>query len=121
MTLGEKIKRLRKARKWSQAELARTLDVHVTHVSRLETGRYAPSLELLKKLASVLEVSTDYLLYENATEAGEASLQNKTFYERMRLVDGLGEEDRSIILGVIEAFLTKRQVRDLVSGHRAAG
>lgn len=49
MTIGEKIKNLRKNNKWSQAELAGRVDVHVTHISRLETQRYAPLLELFKK------------------------------------------------------------------------
>lgn len=69
MTLGDKIRELRKERRWSQAEVAARVDVHVTHVNRLEKNRYSPSLELLKKLAKLFEVTTDYLLYESMENA----------------------------------------------------
>ena len=110
MTIGEKIKKLRKNKKWSQAELAGHVDVHVTHISRLETERYAPSLDLLKKLAEAFEVTTDYLLYENADNTGPLNFKDKTLYEKMKLIDTLEETDRSVISGVIDAFLTKHQM-----------
>jgi transcriptional regulator with XRE-family HTH domain len=110
MTIGEKIKNLRKNNKWSQAELAGRVDVHVTHISRLETERYAPSLELLKKLAEAFEVTTDYLLYESADNIGPLNFKDKTLYEKMKLIDTLEEADRSVISGVIDAFLTKHQM-----------
>jgi transcriptional regulator with XRE-family HTH domain len=110
MTIGEKIKNLRKNKKWSQAELAGRVDVHVTHISRLETQRYAPSLDLLKKLAEAFEVTTDYLLYESADNIGPLNFKDKTLYEKMKLIDTLEEADRSVISGVIDAFLTKHQM-----------
>jgi transcriptional regulator with XRE-family HTH domain len=110
MTIGEKIKNLRKNKKWSQAELAGRVGVHVTHISRLETERYAPSLDLLKKLAEAFEVTTDYLLYESADNIGPLNFKDKTLYEKMKLIDTLEEADRSVISGVIDAFLTKHQM-----------
>ncbi|MFH0725194.1 MAG: hypothetical protein V2B19_02380 [Pseudomonadota bacterium] len=61
MTIGEKIKNLRKNKKWSQAELA-------------------------------------------------GHVKDKTLYEKMKLIDTLEEADRSVISGVIDAFLTKHQM-----------
>lgn len=108
--LGEKIKGLRKKKGWSQADLAGRVEVHDTHISRLETGRYTPSLDLLKRLAEVFEVSTDYLLFESAADPGEVTVGDKSLYEKMRLLEQLAEDDRRVIDGVIEAFLTKQKV-----------
>lgn len=110
MKLGDKIKKMRKDRKWSQADLADKLSIHVTHVSRIETERFTPSLDLLKKLAEVFEVTTDYLIYEDMENVGPINLKDKTLFEKMKLVDDLEEKDRSIIHGVIDAFLVKKQM-----------
>ena len=100
MNMSEKIKILRKEKKWSQSELAEKLNVHITHISRLETGKYAPSLDLLKKIAETFEVTTDYQLYENVDSLDSIHLQNKPLYERMKLLDSLDEEDRKNSYGV---------------------
>ena len=115
MKIGEKIKKVRKARKWSQAKLAEKIEVHVTHISRLETARYTPSLELLIKFASTFEVTTDYLLYEQIDNADSFNFKDKNFFNKMKLIEDLDEQDREIINGVIEAFLTKRQMWNVLN------
>jgi len=113
--MHDKIKKLRKERKLGQAELAQKLGVHTTHLSKIETGRYMPSLELLMKIAEVFEVTTDFLLYDNMDNIGPLNLQDKTLYEKMKLVDDLDEKDRLIIHGVIDAFLTKQQMWNVLN------
>ena len=115
MTFHEKIQRLRKQKKWSQAELGEKIGVHVTHISRLENGKFMPSMDLLLKLAEIFEVTTDYLLYDNIDNNGPINLTDKTLYEKMKLVDNLDEKDRIIIMGVIDAFLTKRQMWEVLN------
>lgn len=115
MNIGDKIKKLRKERRWGQAELAKKLDVHTTHISRLETDKYTPSLELLMKMAEIFEVTTDYLLYENTDNIGPLNLKDKTLFEKMKLIDELEDKDKIIILGVIDAFLTKRQMWNVLN------
>ncbi len=115
MRLGDKIKKLRKDRKWSQAEMAEKIGVHVTHISRLETERYTPSLDMLKKLASVFEVTADYLIFENMENIGPVNFKDKSLYEKMKLIDELEEKDRTIIHGVIDAFLVKQQMWNVLN------
>lgn len=118
MKMHEKIKKLRKDRGWSQGELAEKLGVHTTHVSRLETGRYAPSLELMKKIAELFEVTTDYLLYESVDNQGPVNLQDKSLLERMKLIESLEEHDRKVIMGVMDAFLTRQQMWNVLNKVR---
>lgn len=115
MNLSEKIKNLRKEKRWSQGELAKKLNVHITHISRIETGKYQPSVDLLKKIAKLFEVSTDYLLFDDAKSYDLMGLENKDLFEKMKLVNSLEEKDREIITGVIDAFLTKKRVWQIVS------
>lgn len=61
--IGERVKTVRTNHGWSQAQLARRLDVATeASVYRLEAGRSLPSLPLLLRLTAVLAVSIDYLL-----------------------------------------------------------
>ncbi|HHY22562.1 MAG TPA: helix-turn-helix transcriptional regulator [Bacilli bacterium] len=58
-------KRLRQARiikKLTQEELAKKVNTKKTTISNYETGYSSPSNEMLKDLADVLDVDTDYLL-----------------------------------------------------------
>ncbi len=59
---AEKIKELREARKWTQAELARRLNITRNGVNSWEQGLSTPSPACLVELAKVFSVSTDYLL-----------------------------------------------------------
>jgi len=114
VTLPEKIKKLRKQRGWSQAELGRQVGIHSGHISRLETGRYQPSVDLLKKLAQTLDVSTDYLLNEGEGDLSPVRVEDKPMAERLRLISALDEEERAALMTLIDALLTKKKVVDLV-------
>ena len=60
-TLKERISVARKAKKWTQKDLADALKVNLKNVSRWELGSSAPSFEAAISLANVLNVSLDYL------------------------------------------------------------
>jgi len=117
MTLQEKIKKLRKQHKLSQAELAEKIGSHTGHISRLENGRYQPSIELLKKMAQALEVTTDYLLDESDDNLTTVNIQDKNLAERIRMLDSLEQDERDALLKIIDALLTKKKVVDLVTGN----
>lgn len=69
--IAEKIKALREARGWSQAELSRRLGITRNGVNSWEQGLSMPSPACLVDLAKVFGVSTDYLLgLERLTRAG---------------------------------------------------
>ena len=60
--LNHQIRTLRLVRGMSQVELARRLGVTKQSVSKWENDNIQPSIEMLKKLADIFSVSTDYLL-----------------------------------------------------------
>ncbi len=80
--LGDKIREIRLARKISQVELAKILDVTKQSVSNWENENIQPSIEMLSKIADALNVSTDFLLsrddrrYLDVTGISEKSIQN---------------------------------------------
>ena len=78
--IAEKIKALREARGWSQAELSRRLGITRNGVNSWEQGLSMPSPACLVDLAKVFGVSTDYLLG----------------LERLTTVDVTGLADRDV-------------------------
>ena len=60
--LGERIASVRRARGFSQAELARRLKISASAMGMYEQGRREPSVQILVALARELDVTTDFLL-----------------------------------------------------------
>ena len=60
--LGERIKELRLQRNWSQKTLATKLGVNRSTVAYWETEHNTPTVERLKQISLLFEVSVDYLL-----------------------------------------------------------
>ena len=59
---ADRIRALREARGWTQAELARRLNITRNGVNSWEQGLSMPSPACLVDLAKLFSVSTDYLL-----------------------------------------------------------
>ena len=68
MTLGEKIKKLRKG-KYTQEELAYRIGVHVNTLIRWERGDTTPTVDKLKAIADALGTTSEYLLGESVVTA----------------------------------------------------
>ena len=82
MTLGEKILTLRKARGWSQEELAGRIGVTRQALSRWESGAAVPDTVNVVELSDLFGVSCDYLLREKWTEDRVAVPQKKDSLEQ---------------------------------------
>ncbi|MGE5444570.1 MAG: helix-turn-helix transcriptional regulator [Ignavibacteriales bacterium] len=62
MRTGEKIKKAREARGLTQEQLAKLLDKKQPYIARLESGKYNPRLDILRKIAKVLGVEPKDLI-----------------------------------------------------------
>ena len=60
--MGAKVRRLRKAKGWSQADLAKRARRTRVYLTRLEAGRQDPSLSTINALARALGVPVTELL-----------------------------------------------------------
>ena len=113
MRLPEKIKILRKKVGLSQQDLADKVGIHITHLSRLENGHLQPSLDAVRKLMDIFEVSADYLLNDD-TETYEVKINDKSLAEKIRLIDTLEEKEREALSQVIDSMLTKQRMRKVL-------
>ena len=94
MSFGERIKKLRTERQWTQEYVCEKLNISSGALSRYETDMYEPkSLDLIKDFANLFEVSTDYLLGKSDIRNPE-EIKNISFANAGGLdTTGLDEED----------------------------
>lgn len=89
---AERIKALREARGWTQAELARRMNITRNGVNSWEQGLSMPSPACLVDLSKVFSISTDYLLgVERLETVNVTGLDEKDVAMLAQLADRLRE------------------------------
>lgn len=96
--IGQRIRKIRKARGLSQEKLAEKVGISTTHMSHIETANTKMSLPTFVEIASALEVRTDELLYDNRPEDRDASISYIT-----ELLDSCTIQQVRIIEDIVKA------------------
>lgn len=103
-SLGEKLRKHRVEKGYSLDELARLSRSSKSYLWELENrDTLKPSAEKLKSIADVLEVTTEYLLDENA-DMDDKQLKEAFFRKFNRLEEG----DKQRIQDMIDAWGKKK-------------
>ncbi|WP_338047391.1 helix-turn-helix domain-containing protein [Photorhabdus bodei] len=115
MPLSERLITLRKQRSLSQQAMADAIGIHANSWKKYETGQAQPSLDVLKKIATSLNVSTDFLLFDEheRVPVDELSLQ-------FEAISQLPDDEQSIVREVLESLIIKYQSRRWDSARQAA-
>jgi transcriptional regulator with XRE-family HTH domain len=111
--LGERISILRKQKGLSQTELAKLVDISYAQIGRYETKGAQPPAEILKKIADVLDTTTDFLISGDKDEKAKATLNDAELLQQFKEVDKMNNEDKSTIKKLIDAFITKGKLKQL--------
>ena len=93
LELGQKIKKLRESRNWSQAELARRAGITKSAISTYELGMRTPSADVVCAFAKAFGVSADYLLGIAERRAVE--------------IEGLSERDEALVRELVASLKEK--------------
>lgn len=96
----------RKTKGMTQRTLADTVGIHVTQVRRYEAGTSQPTLDVLKRIAVALHLSTDVLVFDE-DERGPADELRLAF----EATNDLDADERAMIKNLIEAVLLKHDAR----------
>lgn len=112
MTLGEKIKKVRKEKGLQQKAVALEIGLDQSNYNKIENGRREPSVEVLQKLSVVLGVTVDDLLNPDNNQPGPVTVEDKTITEKIRLIEQLEDEDKNVIYKMLDTMLTKKKFQD---------
>jgi transcriptional regulator with XRE-family HTH domain len=114
VSLGEKLKLLRKEHGWSQDELAYHAQIDGRQVSRYENDRVMPSIEVIIKIATAYEVSIDYLLLADTPRRTLRAPGGK-LAERVLALGPLSEDDERSVLNLLDAVAARQKLRELAA------
>lgn len=112
MAFSDRLASLRKAKGLTQQALADRVGVHVIQIHRYESGASQPSLEVIKKLAVALSVTTDALLFEEDERGPSQDLRLQ-----FEAVSQFDLEARKIAKTVLDGLILQFQARRLASGE----
>lgn len=99
--IGQRIRKIRKAHKLSQDELASKVGISTTHMSHIETGNTKLSLPVLVDLADALQVRVDDLLFDSPRDS-----VSSTGDELQQLLDGCNAQQAKAILDIAKSTKT---------------
>ncbi|WP_061231659.1 helix-turn-helix domain-containing protein [Leptospira noguchii] len=108
--LGTNIRSLRSKKGWSQTELAEKIGVHLTHINRIENGKYLPSLDTVVLLADALESSLDILVNGSTESSKDIRIEDQSFSEKIRLLNSLNEEEKKAVTLFLDSLLSKKKM-----------
>ena len=109
MTLGQRIKQLRKERGRTQGELEQRAGIENWNLTRYESDKVRPRLESLTKIAEALEVSVDELTREEPSHQS----QDKELLHQLLAVEKMDEKDRFSIKRILQAMIVISKVQNL--------
>ncbi len=114
MSLGEKIKQLRQEKGYSQTFLEKRSGVNSKLLSKYENGRIIPTADTLRKIAEGLDISADYLIFDNVPKDGRCQLNDLELFERFKEVERMDSENRKTIVNLIDAVIIKTKVQQAI-------
>ena len=114
MTTGRKIKLIRKEKDWSQKELAKATGLTWGIINRYEKDKAFPNGGSLIKLAKALNVTSDYLLFEDAPRTRRIAIKDQDLYQKFLLIEKMPQEDREAARRLLEGLIVRNKLEDLL-------
>ncbi len=113
MAIGQRIKRLRHDRGWSQAQLALKINAHTKQISKYEREVSIPSTEVLIRIARVFDVSLDYLVFDDRGNTASTDIADRELVQKLAEIDKFSKHDKTLIKGILDTFILKNRFQQV--------
>ena len=107
MSLGKNIRRMRRDKGWTQAELAERAGIKINHVSKLEQDDTDPKLSTLYKLMQAFSCSPDSLLMDLARVTTDAVLKHT-----LERATALPEPAKLVVIEMVDGYCMSVGLRE---------
>lgn len=111
MNIRDRLIELRRERNLTQQEMADAIGVHVNQIRRYEAGATQPSLDVLKKLATSMNVTIDSLVFGEGERDPTDDLRLQ-----FEAVSRMPDEEKKIVKALLEGMIVKYQTKQMVGG-----
>lgn len=112
VTIGEKIKNLRKKRGWSQSDLGERVGIKAQNISKYEKNKTVPREATLQIFAEVFELPISEFT-QLASSTTDIPGLDPEIAEYMRAIPTLDEEDQAAIKRLLRALVTAKRAQNL--------
>lgn len=96
----------RKLHSLTQAQLAERIGMHVVQLRRYEAGTSQPTLDVIRKLSTALQVSADMLLFGKDERGPDDDLRLQ-----FEAVSRFDEEEKQVVRSLLEGMILKHEAR----------
>ena len=107
MTNGERLKYLREKKGLTQKDVATRLGLEPAAISKYELDMREPNIEALKKLATIFNVSIDYIITGEEKHPIPVPKMTDEYYKLISIYSNLSEIDRNYIMSLAERLNQK--------------
>ena len=101
-TIGKRIAEARINRNITQEHLEELSGLSVSTISRIETGKYMPTIENLLKLSEILDVGLDYFLYDLLPH--NKDIQSPAIQDAISIMNQVGERQTEYIVKILKIY-----------------
>jgi len=108
MSFGSRILQARKNKGLSQEDLASQLGTKGPAIGRYERDEMKPSIDVAAKIASILDVSLDWLVGHTDMELDSKML------ERIQEVTQMKDKDREHVFAMLDAFIKQTKLQNVL-------
>ncbi|SIT17254.1 helix-turn-helix domain-containing protein [Belliella pelovolcani] len=107
---------------YTQQQMADLIHTHRTGYSKMENNQQEIPVDALVLVAKSFGMSVDEVIYfdEKNGVPAEVSVNDKAALEQLQLINELDEEEKSILLKLIETFVSKKRFKDYLQKNIAA-
>lgn len=122
MKLGDNLKKLRESKGYTQQQMADLIHTHRSGYSKMENNQQDISVDALINIAKNFGITVDDVIYfgEKNSVPKEISIEDKKALEQLQLINELDKEEKSILLKLIETFVSKKRFKDYLQKNIAA-
>ena len=106
-TIGKRIAEARINRNITQEHLEELSGLSVSTISRIETGKYMPTIENLLKLSEILDVGLDYFLYDLLPH--NKDIQSPAIQDAISIMNQMGERQTEYIVKILKIYQASHQ------------
>ena len=116
--IGKRLRDLRQRKGLTQKGMAKMAGVDYTYIGKIERGEQLPSLNVLIRFAGCLSLPLDRFFMGEATRRLVSlapqdvykSMQRENLWELLRLLEGVPEEDISLLTEIVRVLRRHREV-----------
>jgi len=102
MAFPDQLAALRKAKRLTQAALAEACSISLPQLQRYEAGSSQPTLDVIKKLAIALGVSSDALIFEASERGPDDDLRLQ-----FEAIQHFEPDERDVVKAVLESLIIR--------------